>query len=442
MSMPTKDHFFFEIGEASEELKTDLYGRLKKIENRFVEGKIAASKTDTSHGRVSIGSFLKGISLYAPNLEIADHNGELIGSISLPSDLQDFMQIFCLGSTHTAYHILKISKLTVRNSINNETISLITDLQPKTYFIDIVDRLYKYHIGNNPKYAHNEPIQASIEQLRSSQIFVYKKNTSKEAVVNNALLFFQNIFDNEPRAIGDRSLHPILDGYCQVCHRPNSPNKKYCHAHEYDPVSRNSPAKTPLRWAEKAFRNLGLLLDDEVGLSLTKPNTYIEEAKEKRVALAKDRDKQKAIESEILSEYCIKLEGWAKHHPLYFNFYEALALLLIKYKDTLNLTSWDNQSCLNLINEVIELCGNAYFIPNHIFPEDLKEIPTEEIKSILLGPDGLDIKLTLQDKISIDDWATMICRYYQFELAFMCRKKDKASLLHYFRFDSNFKLSK
>ncbi len=432
MSMPTKDEFFFEIGEAEEDLKIDLYKRLEQIEEAFVESKIAASKSNTSYGSPSIGVFLEGIDLNAPNQTILNDIGELIGEVSLPNNLKDFFQIFCSGSTHTAYHLLKIAKRTSRHSRNKEIRSLIADLQPKTYFIDIVDRLYKFYIGNNPKYARNGPIKASKEQLAASTIYTHKIPMNKETVIYSFLESFQVIFNDEPRALGVRSLHPVLNGYCQVCHRPNTSNKKYCNAHVYDPISRNSPAKTPLRWAEKSFRNLGLYLHNEAGLAVTSPESYIKEAKEKRKALVKDKERQKALESEILSEYCVKLEGWAKHHPLYLNFYKSIASLLIKYKDNLNCTQWKSQECIDEINEIISLCKKTHFITDKIFPSELKNIPVENIKPLLLGPDCLDVDPKLHSSITIDDWATMLCRHFQLELAFICRKNKMASLLNYF----------
>jgi len=426
--MLTKEHFFKEIGEADKDLKTDLYKRFKKIEEAFIEGKIAASKSNTSYGYQSIGVFLEGISLNAPCQIILNDKEEIIGIISLPNNLKDFLQIFCSGSTHAAFYLLKRAKFTIQNSGDQSFSGLITDLQPKTYFIDVIDRLYTFYIGGNPKYARNAPIKASDKQLDASNVVVNSDISDEETVINSFLQSFQTIFNMRPNNFIKSY---ISEGFCQVCHRPHIPHKKYCHNHAYDTITRNSPAKKELRWAVKSFRNLGLLLNDEVFFASKKPNSYIQEAKKHRMELGKGKDKHKSVESKVLFEYCLGLQGWAKHNPLYKNFKKSFYLLLDEYDNILSLKNWNNQDCHNLASNVIKLCKKTRYFPNEMLPSDLKHIFPASIKPILLGPTYLDIKSNLHFMVTIKDWALMLLRCYNLELIYMCRKKDKAELLRY-----------
>ena len=431
MKLLTRDDFFNQIGEADEKLKSELYERLTKIEEAFANNKIAASKTDKSFDRSSIGGFLEGITLNVPDLEIRNKEGQTIGSVSYPNDLKNFVQSFCQGSTHTAYKILSRITSALRRSKNTHLQNLLEDIQPKKFFINIIDLRYKKYIGNNPKYINREPIKATKDLLSHSIIKVYQ-NASKTEIIEKVIQYMQKTyFNNEPRPIGSRSFHPLVDGYCQVCHRPNIKQKKYCRFHQYNPDSRNSSGKTELRWAKQAFRNLGLLLHDEGLLAIKHPNSYIQIAEKERMADAQKIGGQKRVQSEINSEYCRRLEGWAKHHPVYLKFARRLSDILDANNESSHRTEWNSEISINLISEVIKLCKDTSFIPPEIFPKDFKSLPIEDIKPALLGPSGLDIEKALHPRITILEWTTMLCRYYQLKLAFSCRKVEVANQLKY-----------
>jgi hypothetical protein len=84
-----------------------------------------------------------------------------------------------------------------------------------------------------------------------------------------------------------------------------------------------------------------------------------------------------------------------------------------------------------LINEVIILCRDTEYFTSDILPKKIDNLPLENIKSTLLGPEGLDVETAVHPKTTIDIWAGRMLRHFQLNLIFECRKKKQALLLGY-----------
>jgi len=429
MKLPNKQEFFLSIGDADLSIKEDFYSKLQLIESALIKNEIAATDVNNVFSFKPLANLVKGIKLNAPNHEFYDSKLRCIGQITIPSDLCEFIGTYCKGSIRSAYLLLKELKLIARQSPGEHMKERLENLTPIVYFVGLIDNLYYFYIGNNPKYSDRARKTPTPDQLKHSEII--PANGSVEDVKERFKLYFQEKFNNEPSPRAPYSHSLTLDGYCQYCHRPNIPKRKYCSTHTPDRNGNNSHSNSITNSFKNSFRNLGLLLDDEVGYQQIYPEGYIKIAADKRNAEASKNGRLRIVQNNIKSEYFIRLGGWAKHHPIYINFINKLYDLYSTHDNLLDLKDWDSEPCRELISKIFEICRNEIYIPTEFISIDVSNPETKSIKAQLLGKSGMDIEQKLHKNISIIDWILILFRSFQYELIISCKKKEMAAKLKY-----------
>ena len=438
MGIDSKKKFSYIIGEADEAIKEDFYDRLCDIEKGFEDKTLAATSNTSAYDRQSIAGLLKGIVLNAPPRDFYDDEDLFhIGSISLPSDLCDFLATYCKGSTDIAYKILNEVKMKVKGFPEEQKRKYLTNLRPIVYLMGLVDERYQHHIGSNSKYLNRKIKTADVNQLiHSKTVPVWdfeedKKEVKNLEVLENSFLeYFNDLFKKESRPKSAYEPIDLLNNHCQYCHRPHLARKKFCFTHAFDKNGNNPKAKSITNAFQNAFRNLGLLLHDEYGFIQTNPENYIKLAKAKRETEAKRAGNLRVVQNELKSEYFRGLQKWTKFHPDCKNFSDELYECYRKYQNCLNDVHWTGPDCLKLISGILKISIQSSYILDK-YTLNISDVAQENLKSSLLGSSGLDIKIELHEDITVGTWILMLIRLFNYQLIFTCKSKINAARLAY-----------
>ncbi len=294
-------------------------------------------------GRPSWWTYIKGIELHTPTVDIYDDNGDL-HFIDLPNSLREFLSDVCLGNIDSSISVIdKITKEVAFIVDISREWELLEHLQMTGGYLRDIRTIVRSSKHRPERYVdHDAPLPAPSKKV------VDILHTDSARVIGSQLREFPQVkrMTMDRRPIGPGKPNFLVAGYCLVCHRICDCNNFYCHTHRKS-LGLESDIKKAQRMINDAFKNLGKKLPFERSINTTGlTESQIEEvvnARKKEWGISKEK---------AFRDKCYILEGWAKHRPEHSIFYREISKILAPYSNHGASGSWEDIH-LEVFNSII-----------------------------------------------------------------------------------------
>jgi hypothetical protein len=335
---------------------------LNDLENAEKNKGISEGREKSYFGRPSWWTFIDGIELRAPSMDIYNSLGE-IEHIQPPSSLREFLSVVCKGNLDEAVAIIDSITKNVAFMVDmTNQWDQLHHLQMIGDFLRDVRGIIRSSKHRRERYADHEallpkPSRSAVDTLYpdSGRVIGSQFRDHPKAI--------HAVIDNRPIGPGRPSF--IVAGFCLVCHRICDQKQFYCLKHRRSSGT-DSDIKSSRRMINTAFSNLGMTLPFEHSIDINElTDAEVKIARNthrKNLGISKDR---------AFKIKCYLLEGWAMHRPEHQIFHKKIKAVIEGFLSPEFYNSWsavphelfnEIAECMRGIQHVEKIFHDSFYI--------------------------------------------------------------------------------